>query len=55
MLPGWPGYGGVGMSGVHAASRSVASLPSVWASRMAVTGRQNPYRNLPVNDVISAS
>jgi hypothetical protein len=40
----WPdvydGNGGVVISGVHSASRSVSALPSRWALRMPVIGRQ---------------
>ncbi len=37
---GYSGCIGVSMSGSHAASRSVASLPSMSPLRIAVTGRQ---------------
>ena len=35
--------GGVGTSGVQVGSAAVFGLPSVSASRIAVTGRQNLY------------
>ena len=40
------GIGGVGSSGVHVGSASVAGLPSFAASRIAVTGRQKLSWNL---------
>src|SRR5262245_30309350 len=54
-LPAYDGYGGVGSSGSHVGSGSVAGLRSVAASRIAVTGRHRPNTNLLVCVVISAS
>src|SRR5262245_40519077 len=42
MLPGYDGYGGVVMSGVHAGSAAVFGLRSSSARRIAVIGRQRP-------------
>ena len=52
---GYSGCMGVSMKGVHPASRSVASLPSVSPLRMAVTGRQKLYVYLASKTAMSAS
>src|SRR4029453_7189213 len=48
LLVEWPerysGCGGVGNSGVHAGSPTVASLPSRWPLRIAACGRQKLKR-----------
>src|SRR5688572_2779004 len=48
-------YGGSATSGVQAASRSVAGLPSVSASRIAVVGRQTPQRCFSAQQLIRLS
>ena len=52
---GYSGWSGVGRKGVQAGSASVASLPSVSAARMAVTGRQKLYVYLASQQAIPAS
>src|SRR5258707_9374233 len=52
---GYSGWGGVGRKGVQAGSASVASLPSVSARGMAVTGRQNRYVYLLSQQAMVAS
>src|SRR5439155_24805793 len=52
---GYSGWSGVGRKGVQAGSASVASLPSVSARGMAVTGRQNRYVYLLSQQAMVAS
>src|SRR5712692_9130264 len=52
---GYSGWSGVGRKGVQAGSASVASLPSVSARGMAVTGRQNRYVYLLSQQAMLAS
>src|SRR5262245_66500695 len=51
----WSGNGGVTISGSHAASFSVRSLPSMLAARMAVTGRQKLYVYFASQQTMAAS
>ena len=46
----WSGMGGVVSSGVHVGSAVVLGLPSVAASRIAVTGRQNGFSYFTANE-----
>src|SRR5687767_586826 len=55
---GQSGYGGVVIRDDHAAppgKPTVSGLPSVAASRIAVTGRHHMYRSLPFQTVIAPS
>ena len=52
---GYSGYGGVSSSGVHFGSATVAGLPSVFASWMAVIGRQKAKSYLARQQEMAAS
>src|SRR5262249_5827575 len=51
---GYSGWDGVTMNGDQVGSGSVAELPSVSPSRMAVTGRQNRYVYFASQQAINA-